>query len=253
LQAHNQQTEVKRRRRAEESLQRTEDIFRVLVETIRDYAIFVLDPTGHIASWNAGAERIKGYSADEIIGKHFSVFYPPAVAASGWPEHELKVAAAEGRFEDEGWRVRKDGTQFWASVVITALREHDGSLRGFAKITRDLSIRRRAEQALRETEERYRLLVDGIKDYAIFLLDPTGHVLTWNAGAERIKGYQAGEIVGQHFSKFYPDEAIRVNWPAHELEVAAQTGQFEDENWRVRKDGSRFWSSVIITALRDSG
>ena len=252
LQPHHKQTETHRQRRAEESLQHSEDIFRLLVETIRDYAIFVLDPKGQIASWNAGAERIKGYAADEIIGKHFSVFYPPEVAKSGWPEHELKMAAAEGRFEDEGWRLRKDGSRFWASVVITALREDNGSLRGFAKITRDLSARRRAEQALRETEERYRLLVEGVKDHAIFLLDPTGHVLTWNAGAERINGYKASEIVGQHFSKFYPQEAVRTNWPAHELEVAAQTGQFEDENWRVRKDGSSFWSSVMITALRDA-
>jgi PAS domain S-box-containing protein len=249
----NKETETHRRHRAEQTLQLSEDIFRVLVETIRDYAIFVLDPTGHIASWNAGAQRIKGYPADEIIGKHFSVFYPREVAASGWPEHELKVAAAEGRFEDEGWRVRKDGSQFWASVVITALREADGSLRGFAKVTRDLSIRRRAEQALRETEERYRLLVEGVKDYAIFLLDPAGHVVTWNVGAERINGYKANEIIGQHFSKFYPEEAIRAGWPTHELEAAAGTGQLEDENWRVRKDGSRFWANVIITALRDSG
>ena len=240
-----------RRRRAEENLLRSEDIFRVLVETIKDYAIFVLDPKGHIASWNAGAERIKGYTTDEIIGKHFSVFYPPQTAASGWPAHELKVAAAEGRFEDEDWRVRKDGSQFWASVVITALREHDGSLRGFAEITRDLSLRRRAEQALRETEERYRLLVEGVKD-GIFLLDPSGYVVTWNAGAERIIGYKPAEIIGQHFAKFYPEEATRRNSPAHELEVAAQTGQFEDENWRVRKDGSKFWSSVMITALPDA-
>jgi PAS domain S-box-containing protein len=243
---------MSRRYRSEERLQHSEDIFRVLVETIKDYAIIVLDPLGHIVSWNAGAERIKGYTADEIIGKHFSVFYPPETAASGWPEHELKVAAAEGRFEDEGWRVRKDGSQFWASVIITALRERDGSLRGFAKITRDLSIRRRAEETLRETEERYRLLVEGVKDYAIFLLDPTGHVVTWNAGAERIIGYKAAEIIGQPFSKFYPEEAIRRNWPAHELKVAAETGHFEDENWRLRNDGSRFWSSVMITALRDA-
>jgi PAS domain S-box-containing protein len=246
------ETETRRRRRAEERLQHSEDVFRLLVESVKDYAIFVLDREGYVSTWNAGAERIKGYTADEIIGKHFSVFYPAEVAARGWPDHELEVAASEGRFEDEGWRVRKDGSQFWANVIITALRERDGSLRGFAKVTRDLSRRRRAEEVLRETEERYRLLVDGVKDYAIFLLDPSGHVVTWNAGAERLIGYTAPEIIGQHFSKFYPEEAIRNNWPAHELEMAAQAGQFEDENWRVRKDQSRFWSNVLITALRDS-
>lgn len=252
LQPHGKETETHRRRRAEEGLQHSENVFGLVVESVKDYAIFVLDRKGYVSSWNAGAERIKGYTAEEIIGKHFSVFYPPEVADSGWPEHELEVAAAEGRFEDEGWRMRKDGSRFWANVVITALRERDGSLRGFAKVTRDLSHRRRAEQALRETEERYRLLVDGVKDYAIFLLDPTGHVVTWNAGAEGIIGYTAPEIIGQHFSKFYPEEAIRKNWPAHELEMAARDGQFEDENWRVRKDASKFWSNVLITALRDS-
>jgi PAS domain S-box-containing protein len=246
------EAETNRRHRAEERPQYSEDVFRLLVESVKDYAIFVLDRNGNISTWNPGAERIKGYTADEIIGKHFSVFYPPEVVAKGWPEHELEVAASEGRFEDEGWRVRKDGSRFWANVVITALRERDGSLRGFAKVTRDLSRRRRAEEVLRETEERYRLLVEGVKDYAIFLLDPTGHVVTWNAGAERINGYTATEIIGQHFSTFYPEEAIRKNWPTRELEMAAQAGQFEDENWRVRKDGSRFWSNVLITALRDS-
>ena len=226
------------------------DALRLLVENTTDYAIFMLDPDGFIRSWNAGAQRIKGYTADDIIGKHFSVFYPQEANDRGWPARELELAKEAGRFEDEGWRVRKDGTLFWANVVITALRNPDGRLVGFGKVSRDLSERRRAEHELRESEERFRLLVDSTTDYAIFMLDPGGYVASWNPGAERIKGYSADEIVGRHFSTFYTPEAIATGWPQHELVEAARVGRFEDEGWRVRKDGSRLWANVVITALR---
>jgi PAS domain S-box-containing protein len=225
-------------------------LYRVLVETVRDYAIFHLDPKGFISSWNAGARRLKGYEKQEIVGQHFSVFYPPEDIASGKPDHELVVAEAEGRFEDEGWRLRKDGSRFWANVIITALRDEDGTLIGFAKVTRDLSERRQAEQALRESEQTFRLLVQTVVDYGIFMLDPTGRVASWNDGAERINGYTADEIIGRHFSTFYPIEDISSGKPQLELRVAAEVGRFEDEGWRLRKDGTRFWSNVIITALR---
>jgi PAS domain S-box-containing protein len=133
-------------------LELTNDHFRLLVESVRDYAIFMLDPTGHVSTWNLGAARIKGYSADEIIGQHFSVFYCQEDVARGWPAHELKVAAAEGRFEDEGWRVRKDGTLFWANVIITALYDQ-GRLYGFSKVTRDLTERKQAEEELRQARD----------------------------------------------------------------------------------------------------
>jgi PAS domain S-box-containing protein len=227
----------------------SEERFRLLVESVRDYAIFMLDPDGRILTWNAGAERIKGYSASEIIGQHFSRFYPPE--AGDFPAHELRVAAAEGRFEDEGWRVKKDGSRFWANVVITALYGRDKTLIGFAKVTRDLSERREHEDRLQQSEERFRLLVEGVSDYAIFMLDVNGVVETWNGGAARIKGYRPEEIIGQHFSKFYPEDAVESGWPEHELRVAAAEGRFVDEGWRVRKDGSRFWAHVTITALRD--
>ena len=226
--------------------------FRLLVDSITDYAILMLDPDGRIASWNAGAERIKGYTADEIIGEHFSKFYPQEAIERQHPQYELRVAAREGRFEEEGWRVRKDGSLFWASVVITALRDESGTLIGFGKVARDLTQRREHEEALRQSEERFRLLVDGVLDYAIFLLDANGRVLTWNAGAERINGYKAVEIVGRHFSTFYPKDAIESGWPEHELQVAIAEGRYQEEGWRVRKDGSRFWSHVTITALRDA-
>ena len=222
----------------------------MLVEQVSEYAIFLLDPSGVISSWNRGAQRIKGYTADEIVGQHFSKFYRPEDV---WKcNYELDVATREGRVEDEGWRVRKDGSLFWANVVITRLSNTDGELVGFAKVTRDLTERRRAEEVLRQSEERFRLLVESVRDYAIFMLDPQGIVATWNVGAERIKGYRADEIVGQHFSRFYPEEDGRLAKCEMELERATQDGRFEDEGWRVRKDGSWFWANVVITVLRDA-
>jgi PAS domain S-box-containing protein len=236
----------------EDLLRQSDERLRLLIEGVTDYAIFMLDCEGYVRTWNSGATRIKGYTADEIIGQHFSKFYPAEALQRGLPELELRVAASEGRLEDEGWRLRKDGSRFWANVVLTALHDpQTGELRGFAKVTRDLTQHREHEEALRQSEERFRLLVEGVKDYAIFMLDPNGVVMTWNAGAERIKGYHADEIIGQHFSKFYPPEPIESGWPEHELQVAAETGRFSEENWRIRKDGSRFWASVTITAMRD--
>jgi len=233
-------------------MRQSEERFRLLVEGVKDYAIFMLDPQGHVLTWNAGAERLKGYSADDIIGQHFSRFYPPETLQAGLPARELEVAEATGTFEDEGWRVRKDGSLFWANVVVTALRDAAGTLVGFAKVTRDLTHRRDHEESLRQSEERFRLLVEGVSDYAIFMLDVNGIVASWNAGAERIKGYAANEIIGRHFSTFYPADARQSGWPEHELQVAAETGRFLDEGWRIRKDGSSFWAAVTITAMRDS-
>jgi PAS domain S-box-containing protein len=229
----------------------SEERFRLLVQSVKDYAIFLLDREGRIASWNEGARLIKGYSPEEIIGRHFSVFYPSEAVETGFPQYELKVAAATGRFEDEGWRIRKDGSRFWANVVITALRDETGDLIGFAKVTRDLTERRQAENRLRESEERFRLLVQSVMDYAIFMLDVEGRVASWNEGAERIKGYTADEIIGKHFSIFYLPDAVATAFPQYELEVAKETGRFEHEGWRVRKDGSQFWANVVITAIRD--
>lgn len=225
--------------------------YRLLVETVTDYAIFLLDTEGMVVSWNKGAERLKGYTHDEVVGRHFSMFYPQDLLDRAWPDHELSVAREVGRFEDEGWRVRKDGSSFWANVIITRLTGPDGEVRGFSKITRDLTERRHQEELLRLSEERFRLLVEGVQDYAIFMLDPKGHVMSWNAGAEKNKGYSANEILGQHFSVFYPPEVVASNWPATELKFALERGQFTDEGWRLRKDGSRFWANVVITALHD--
>ncbi|MFN8659584.1 MAG: PAS domain S-box protein [Candidatus Obscuribacterales bacterium] len=234
----------------------SEEVFRLAVNSVKDYAIFVLDPTGHIMTWNEGAQKTKGYTADEVIGKHFSIFYPEAEKAAKHPDYELEVAKQEGRYEEEGWRIKKDGSSFWANVVITALYSDQGHLIGFAKVTRDLTERRR-QKMLREQsvkhEELFRLLVTSVSDYAIFLLDPQGHVMTWNEGAQRAKGYTADEIIGQHFSVFYTQESKDVNHPEYELEQAISTGRYEEEGWRIRKDGSRFWAGVTITPVYDEG
>src|ERR1700689_3620599 len=216
------------KRMEKEDLTQSEERFRLLVESVRDYAIFMLDPDGHVLTWNAGAERFKGYRAGEIIGQHFSRFYPPEALARNLPAHELEVARETGVFEDEGWRVRKDGSLFWANVVITAIRNPQGELLGFAKVTRDLTQRRAHEEELRRSEERFRLLVEGVAEYAIFMLDPNGRIATWNVGAQRIKGYTASDIIGQHFSIFYPDDARTSGWPEHELQEASEKGSFVD-------------------------
>src|SRR3954453_6958629 len=232
----------------------------LLLDAVAEYAIFLLDTEGRIRSWNTGAHRLKGYNAEEIIGEHFSRFYTPEDLARDHPAHELEIARSEGRYEEEGWRVRKDGSRFWASVLITALFVGD-ELLGYAKVTRDLTARRLAEEQLRVRAaeltvanaelEQFRLMVSGVADYAIFALDAGGHIRTWNDGATRINGYSEDEAVGRHFSIFYTPEDRASDHPAHELDIAAREGRFEEEGWRLRKDGSRFWASVVITALRD--
>jgi PAS domain S-box-containing protein len=360
-----------------------EEQFRLLVESVRDYAIFMLDPGGRVATWNAGARNIKGYAPEEIIGSHISDFYTPEDRAAGKPQQLLDAAAAEGRAEDEGWRLRRDGGRFWADVVITALRDPTGRLVGFAKVTRDLTgrreaeerlrqtearlaatlysigdgvlatdqdgritminrvaqgltgwseedakgrpvdevfhiinettrarvecpvarvlkegvivglanhtaliardgverpiadsgapikdlqgvtrgsvlvfrdvtVERQAEEALRQGEERLRLMVASVYDYAIFMLDPTGNVVSWNPGAERMKGYRQEEIIGRHFSCFFDSQDVAQGKPEHELQIAARDGRFEDEAWRVRKDGSRFWANIVMSAVRNA-
>src|SRR3954452_875471 len=234
------------------SQQEVEQHFTELVSGVEDHAIFLLDPNGIVKSWNEGARRIKGYEAEEIIGQPFTRFYPQEAIDSGWPQEELRRAAATGRIQDEGWRLRKDGSRIWANVVITALRTSTGELRGFLKITRDLTERRKAEETLRQSEERLRLMIENVHDYAIFMLDTEGRITSWNLGAERLKGYKASEIIGKHFSIFYSSEDVASGKPQRELETAMRVGHVEDEGWRIRKDRSHFWANVIITALYDS-
>ncbi len=229
----------------------SDDAFRLLVQSVVDYAICMLDTDGHVTSWNAGAERIKGFQKEEVTGKHFSIFYTEEDREAGLPQRALETARREGKYEAEGWRVRKDGTRFWASVVIDAIKDESGKQIGFAKITRDMTDKRATQQALLEAERRFRILVEGVTDYAIFMLDTEGCVTNWNAGAQRIKGYKPEEIVGQHFSRFYSAEDQKKGVPKKALETARKTGRYEAEGWRVRKDGTRFWALVVIDAIRD--
>ncbi|MDX2335261.1 PAS domain S-box protein [Brevundimonas vesicularis] len=211
----------------------------------------MLDENGYVSSWNPGAQRFKGYRADEIVGQHFSRFYTPEDRASDLPKRALAEAAEQGRFEHEGWRLRQDGTRFWAHVVIDPIRDPAGKVIGFAKVTRDLTERRAAEEQLRLSQEQFQLLVNGVTDYAIYMLDPSGLVSSWNSGAERIKGFRRDEIVGEHFSRFYTAEDREAGLPERALETATADGRFEKEGWRLRKDGSRFWAHVIIDAVRN--
>src|SRR3954469_23508050 len=196
------------------------ELFKLMADRVQDYAIFLLDLEGRVISWNTGARAIKQYAAAEIMGRHFSTFYTPADIARNWPTYELKRAMTEGRFEDEGWRVRKDGSRFWANVIITALRDDKGVLQAYSKITRDLTERKNQEESLRQSEERFRLLVEGVQDYAVYMLDPYGAITSWNEGARRITGYQANEIIGKHFSRFYTSDDIEAGKPWTELAIA---------------------------------
>ncbi len=224
--------------------------FRLLVDSVIDYAIYMLDPSGIITNWNTGAERIKGYSADEIIGQHFSKFYTLEDRVLGLPARALEVARREGRFETEGWRIRKDGSRFFASTVVDPIYDA-GTLIGFARITRDITERQSAQKALHDAQQQFKLLISNVTDYALYLLDLEGNVSSWNAGGQRIKGYAPEEIIGQNFSRFYTPADQAAGRPARALSIARNTGRYEEEGLRVRKDGSFFWASVVIDPIRD--
>lgn len=246
-------TEADRARLAEvqEVLRATEERFRLLADGVKGVAIVMLDRDGNIISWSPSARALHGYTDEEVIGRNISLLYTDEDVARGRPRVMLQSAITDGRFESEGWRVRKDGTRFLASVIITALRSKAGGLIGLGKVTRDVTEQRRAEDELRQSEERFRLLVDGVSDYAILMVDPGGHVVSWNSGAERLLGYKSDEILGRHLSVFWPPDDPAEKSAAVALETATGQGRFDGEGWRVRKDGSRFYAKVGITALRD--
>ena len=226
-------------------------MYRLLVQSITDYAIYMLTLNGVVCSWNAGAERAKGYRSEEIVGQHFSLFYTEPDRRLGLPELALRSVLDHGSFEGEGWRVRRDGSCFWAHVVLQVVKNEQGATIGFAKITRDMTEQKQRESRAQEQERTFRLLVQGVTDYAIYMLSPSGIVSNWNAGAERAKGYRAEEIIGQHFSTFYLSDDREKGLPQRALSTALDQGKFEGEGWRLRKDGSKFWAHVVIDPIRD--
>ncbi len=177
----------------------------MLLDAVTDYAIFLVDPGGRVATWNSGAERITGYTADAAIGRHISLFYNEEDRRRGLAERALEATLARGRFESEGWRVRQDGGRFWAQSALETIRDDAGEVIGFINTTRDITERQAAQEALLESERQFRVFVEGVNDCALIMLDPNGVVTSWNPGAERIKGYTADEIIGLHFSRFYTD------------------------------------------------
>jgi len=227
---------------AEQALRLGEERFRLLVGSVRDYAIFMLDPSGHVASWNHGAQQIKGYKPEEILGQHFSRFYPPEALAAGAPAASLRAAAETGRFEEENWRIRKDGSRFWADVVITPIRDGRGTLLGFAKVTRDLSERQRAEEAMRASEEQFRTLAVTASD-AIITADSHGDITYYNPGAERIFGYAFQEVRGKPLTVLMPErlrEAHRTGLARYlatgEARVVGRTVELVGQ----KRDGAEF-------------
>jgi PAS domain S-box-containing protein len=224
---------------------------RALVAQVVDYAIFGLDTGGHVSSWNAGARLLQGWDAEEVVGRSLSTFYTPEDRAAGLPERLLTRAREEGSVRDAGWRVRKDGSRFRADAVITALHDDTGALTGYGEVTRELSDERAANLELEASEELFRLLVEQVVDYAIIGLDVRGRITTWNAGAASLKGWSTEEAVGQHFSLLYPGADRAAGLPEELLARAAADGRAEHRGWRVRKDGSRFWGDIVITAVHD--
>jgi PAS domain S-box-containing protein len=220
-----------------------------LLDGITDHAIFLVDADGLVRTWSEGAARVMGYTREQILGRPVSLFYTPEARALDEPRQVIEAAVREGRHTTEGWRLRADGTQFWANIVLEAIRDANGKLTGIAVMARDFTERTNAREASQRTETQFQLLVQGVIDYAIYMLDPRGNITNWNLGGERIKGYSASEIIGRHYSTFYTEEDRAAGLPQRALGIASREGRYEAEGWRVRKDGTRFWASVIIDRI----
>ena len=242
----------RRTRRAEAALAASEEQYRLIVEGARDYAILTTDTEGRIATWSPGAEAVFGWTTREAVGADSAMTFVPEDRAAGVPEAELEMARRDGMAPDVRWHQRRDGARVFIEGTTRALRDEEGALRGFLKIGQDVTRRRRLDEALRASQARYRTLVDNVTDYAIFLIDAGGLVTEWTAGAERVKGYAAAEVVGRHLALFYPPEDVAAGEVDRELAEAAATGRAEREGWRVRRDGTRFWVNEIATAVRDA-
>ena len=227
------------------------DRYRLFVESLEDFAIYMVGPQGRIETWNRGAERLTGYSQEEAIGMSVATLYPHERQAE-LSEVRSACQASGGCQKVEGGLRRKDGSVIAICLTVQPVRDATGILLGWGEVARDLSQQNAVANAHSFTEEQFRRLVQGVIDYAIYMLDLQGHVHSWNTGAERIKGYQEGEIVGQHFSKFYTDSDRASGEPERGLAHALKHGRFENKAWRVRKDGSLFWAHVVIDRVDDN-
>ena len=232
----------------------SENRFRLMVESIEDYAMFMVDLDGFITSWNRGAERLTGYADIEAIGRHFSMLYPKESLDKDHAVHELMMAQTQGRYEEEGIRVRKNGTHYHAQIIVWRVDNNEGNTVGYAKITRDVTALKRAQQReaqLFESENRFRLMVESIDDYAMFMVDLKGFITSWNRGAERLTGYTENEALGQPFSIFYPKNELSDDHATYELNMARNNGHYEEEGQRVRKDGTVYHAQLIVWPVED--
>jgi PAS domain S-box-containing protein len=228
-----------------------EELYCFLSEGVTDYAFVTFDPENLVTSWSRGAERILGYREDEILGRPGSLIFTQEDRVNGEVEKELSTALRDGRAEDERWHLRKDRTRFWGSGVMTAIRDNSGRHMGYAKVMRDLTDRRQSEAALRGSEERFRLFVENVREYALFQTDMDGRITSWHPGAERLFGYASAEIVGHSASRLFSPEDREAGVLERELAVVAEGGRTEEARWVVRKDGSRFWARWVTEPLRD--
>ena len=241
-------------RAAQRVLLHSDYLFQTLVDSVTDYAIYMLDPQGNVVTWNVGAERSKGYKAEEVLGQNYSLFFLPVDVAAGVPARELAEAARTGRYETQAWRRRKDGSRFWALITLTAIRSAEGELHGFAKVTRDMTERKTAEEAGSRHNaqlERFRFIVESVADYVIFTLDAEGRIDSWSNGAQNVLGYSLLEALGQEYALVFTLAEREAGAPQAEMEEAARVGHCTTESWRVRKDGTLFWASGALTAVRD--
>jgi PAS domain S-box-containing protein len=223
--------------------------FRAFADSVRDYAFITLSLDETIVAWNKGAELLLGYSQDEVLGRPGAIFFTPEDVARGEPGNETSTALREGRAEDDRWHMRKDGTRFWGSGVLTPLRDASGEVRGYAKIMRDRTGERQFQEALRAREERLRFLLENLRDCAVFELDRKGEICVWNSGAERIFGYTAAEVLGVDASEFFAAIGYSSDAFRKELEVALACGRGEGESWLTRTDGTRFFARWITNTV----
>jgi PAS domain S-box-containing protein len=241
-------------RRLNAMLVRSHMQVRALVDSVRDYSINLLDSKGRILTWNEGSRRVHGLAANEALGENFSILFPPEEVEGGVPARLLEETARTGRHRAEGWRVAADGRKSWVVVDITAIHDGDGNLTGFTRVAHDMTEHRLSVEHLRKVNielEQYRVILESIEEHAIYTLDAKGRVTGWGTGAQKMLGYAADEVLGQHYSIFCTLEDRRIGVPERELAEAGASGRCCTDSWRLRRDGALLWTSGVISAVKD--